>query len=308
MLCIAALWVFSVAGFFGSLHWLVDLLDHMRMHFLVAGVLATAIIVCARNRRWFIIASMCCALNAVVVEPWRLFDFQSDSAAHDNVRLLTWNTLWANPDHTGVSENIDQIDADIVVLIEFTEALSAQLGHLRTSHPYFREVPSERAFGIAVYSRLPATFRIYSLASGNVPCVEATIDPQRGEPFQLWGVHLFPPMGEMWAYRERQFGELTALISATPCEHTIVCGDFNDTPWSRTCRQFRSNTKLVDSRNGKGYSASWPSTLNAAGIPIDHVFTTPSVTISNRQTDFLHPQSDHAAVIVDFAVATQAGL
>lgn len=109
-------------------------------------------------------------------------------------------------------------------------------------------------------------------------------------------------MGPSQQKRNRQFGELAALVQAVAETNVVVCGDFNDTPWSPSFKQFRGDTRLRDARDGFGYQASWPSKLGLVGIPIDHVMASDTIAVVGCETRFTTADSDHAMVTTVFQI------
>ena len=59
----------------------------------------------------------------------------------------------------------------------------------------------------------------------------------------------------------------------------VMAGDLNVTPWSPHFQSALERGGLVDSRLGFGLQPTWPSFLPGMRIPIDHVLSTPDVTI-----------------------------
>jgi endonuclease/exonuclease/phosphatase (EEP) superfamily protein YafD len=97
--------------------------------------------------------------------------------------------------------------------------------------------------------------------------------------------------------------ELRALAAHTAAIEgpLIVAGDFNATPYSPYFVEWLETTGLTDSRRGRTLSASWPTMLPAAGIPIDHITVNDDFTIlSHRRLPNF--ESDHYGLLVELAL------
>lgn len=62
----------------------------------------------------------------------------------------------------------------------------------------------------------------------------------------------------------------------------LIIGDLNSTPWSPRFETLTRNGGLVNSQNGFGVQASWPSGIGFFGIPIDHALHGEELTTVER--------------------------
>jgi endonuclease/exonuclease/phosphatase (EEP) superfamily protein YafD len=99
------------------------------------------------------------------------------------------------------------------------------------------------------------------------------------------------------------FADLAELV-AQETMPVIVIGDFNATPWSYAFKDFSSETGLVNSQNGYGLDATWPSTFPVTLVPLDHMLHSDSLTTVTRKVG---PDlgSDHLPLLVE--VSRSAG-
>jgi endonuclease/exonuclease/phosphatase (EEP) superfamily protein YafD len=78
----------------------------------------------------------------------------------------------------------------------------------------------------------------------------------------------------------------------------VVMGDFNATPWSMPFRDFLSESKLMNTRQGFGILPSWPCDMLALRIPIDHILVDEKLAASHLEiTDDIG--SDHYGVYAE---------
>ena len=120
----------------------------------------------------------------------------------------------------------------------------------------------------------------------------------------VYGVHPpSPTNAEDTAHRD----DVLARVGRAVAEETdpvIVVGDLNATPWSNGFRSLTGPGDLVNSLEGFGYGASWPTRLPAiARIPIDHVLHTRQLTVISRQLGPATEASDHRPVRVRLTLA-----
>ena len=101
-------------------------------------------------------------------------------------------------------------------------------------------------------------------------------------------------------------GELERVVelaarSAAVAGPLIVAGDFNTTPYSPYFADWLEAGALTDSRRGRTLSPSWPTMLQLAAIPIDHVAVNDGFTIlSHRRLPNF--ESDHFGALVEVAL------
>ncbi len=81
----------------------------------------------------------------------------------------------------------------------------------------------------------------------------------------------------------------------------MVVGDLNASPWSYAFRPL-ADSDLVNSLNGFGLQATWPSVLGPFGVPIDHLLHSAEFTTVTRRTG---PSlgSEHRSVFITLALA-----
>ena len=164
-------------------------------------------------------------------------------------------------------------------------------------------------FGIALLSRWPIECAPGAMPNASTPCVYnlgsqfptivATIKIDDAAPTTLMITHPIPPLSrELAKSNLAQMDELARRVASTRGP-VVVAGDLNATPWSGTLRRFVAAAGLHDSRPWYAYHATWPTSLKAFGIPIDHVLGNRQVVFTGRAVAS-EIGSDHLPVLVAF--------
>ncbi|TWT70814.1 Endonuclease/Exonuclease/phosphatase family protein [Crateriforma conspicua] len=289
----------TLAGYAGRWQWFADAMNHTRCHLMVGALVALAVFAAVRWWRWALTAGVCFAANFWSVWPvdWVMPE-RKVVAEGPEVRVLFWNVHASTDQWEQIQSVIHQADADVVALIELNHALVPALQPLRQSHPHYQELSRSGAFGLGVYSRRPVT---WVKAGGDPAEIRGTINAGEAD-LDIWAVHTLPPMGTAnLAERNGQLRDLAVGLADDVRQHrrVIVGGDFNITPWTREFRKLVQVSGCRDSRDSRGYQATWPRSLGPLGIPIDHVLVSPDVQVIDR-TVIGGDVSDHRAVLCRF--------
>lgn len=156
--------------------------------------------------------------------------------------------------------------ADVVVLVEVTPAVQAQLDDW-PDYPYRISDPRPHAFGAAVLSRHPLSRRqSHDFGDGHA-LIDAELELPSG-PVRVIAFHPLPPMRSDVEWRLRE--KLRRITAAAPLDGmpTLVAGDFNATPWSPAFLQLEARHW----RRTGTLQPTWPTRWHGVmGIPIDHV-------------------------------------
>lgn len=278
-----------------------------------------------------------CMLNAIFIaelQPWnaiplKLIPWKSISTVANSkevpnskeptggrespLRVMSWNVWIGNQSHSEVLRAIRERDPDVLVLIEVGPWHRESLGELlQVEYPQSKWIPQSNARGIAMLSRIPGVeFREIDLAGMGMPAIEGRV-PVRGAQrgFRILGVHTSSPnLGGRTAQRDRQLDFMRRWVLESS-EDALVIGDFNITPWSKPFREMLNGdgadqAKLRDSRDGRGFFATWPSGLGWFGIPIDHALVTEGIEVHSRAAGAPLRESDHGWIDVTISTHRQ---
>jgi endonuclease/exonuclease/phosphatase (EEP) superfamily protein YafD len=279
-------------------HWVLDTVANLR----VQGVLAILVLLggAVLLRYWSLvmIAVFLLLVNLSMV------NFGSLQSSHltppqRSLRVVTTNVLTVNSRHDAIIEELQQIDADVIVVVELSPRLALRLRDaFDQSHPYrtFAERDSDN-FGIGVLSRLPIESSEYLQQPG----CPLSLDVVAGG-YRFVATHPYPPIGNSnFASRNNQLAMLAERVRSTAArpERTVLLGDFNLTPWNATFTDLlrRSGLRLAAPR------WNWQPTWYARpglpfGLQIDHVLISDDLVCTGHRVGE-DCGSDHRSVCVD---------
>jgi endonuclease/exonuclease/phosphatase (EEP) superfamily protein YafD len=192
-------------------------------------------------------------------------------------RLLVFNTYNYNVEIDEIFEEIERLDADVLVLIEVGPNKRALLPRLRQLYPHGRACEDNWDCGVALLSRLPA--RHFKLVGpkddAGPPYIKAEL--QVGDrSVTIIGTHVLSPNHGPRA----NFIELDKLAAVARRRQMplIVAGDLNTTVWANAFDNFRRKSGL----NHMGHLIpTWPvRPLPLPQIGIDHIFTSPELRVA----------------------------
>lgn len=191
-------------------------------------------------------------------------------AAATDLTAAVLNLDWRNPDLAAAEAWLGSLRADVVVLPEYTPAAARRLATLREVYPHRLEAPREGAWGIALLSRHPiVSGRVIHPAGVDNPALDALLDVG-GRELRVLGIHPRSPVSAAYtANRNRQLAAVAELARQGGGD-TLVCGDFNDTPFSASFRAFMQRARVANAAAGQGYPATFPAGWVPVWIPIDH--------------------------------------
>ena len=292
----------SLIGFFGSLHFFLDLFSNFRLSYAAALALGFILAKFTKKRRLAYLWAVGFIINAAPIAPFFVPPQTQISPTDTPLRIMFVNVLRKNPDKQAVIDAILKADPDIVVAVEVDELWGDALtSGLASQWPHSKVADRSDNFGIAIFSRKPLlNINVFESPGNYVASLRAEL--QLGNHTTvIYGTHPFPPMSQFthdgW---QVHMADLANRI-LNEKEPVILVGDFNSTPWSSNYRWFMKRTKLVDSQKGFGPQSSWPTELPYLGIPIDHIVTSPDITTIRRKIGG-HNGSDHRPVIADLMI------
>jgi endonuclease/exonuclease/phosphatase (EEP) superfamily protein YafD len=286
--------VASIAAFFGSLDWRLDLLANARVQLWWAGGALLVAALVSRSRTAIVASAIVAVVNLAVVAP--LYLPTAGEAAGEPTRVLTFNLRSTNERYDDVVAYIRETQPDVVFLHEGTERWEEALAgfHLPDYEVVSGRTP-ELIFG--TIALVPPGTEVTNLGFGS----------RQGRALQvvvggmsILGVHpLAPVSAEQSAIRD---GQLDAYGEwAADAEEPVVVGDFNATPWTSAFRRLLGTGELRNSQRGYGVSPTWDVGRFWA-VPIDHLVHGDGMVVTDR---VVGPDlgSDHRPILVDLAPA-----
>ena len=249
--------------------WVLELLTHFRLQYL--AVQLPLLLICLWARRWLLLAMLApfTAVNGAAVAPY----WPRETvvvAAPDAVEVMTANLYGGNYDYSRFVDVVERERPDVLLLLEYNSRWGSALVPLSAEYPHRIVAEREDYFGIALFSRVPL-IRASVVDLLGVPAIDARLDLGADAAARIIGVHLKPPMSALGASERNAQIDLVGKLAVEESGPLIVAGDFNVTPYSPVLANWLERTELTDARRGRGFGASWPSSLPVLGIPIDHV-------------------------------------
>jgi endonuclease/exonuclease/phosphatase (EEP) superfamily protein YafD len=219
----------------------------------------------------------------------------------NRLKIFSWNLLLANDRYREILDTIEQADADIVVLLELTPGHIQGLKELRDRYPYSQWLPRTNTRGLAILTRIPnTTFEELDFATTGYPSLAATL-PAKGEnkrTTKLLAMHTSSPnLDNRFLVRDKQLAAAGKWVQEQDSD-LILVGDLNITPWSHAFRSMLRESSLRDSRDYRGFFATWPTGLGIVGIPIDHALVSSNWRVIDRDVGFPSLGSDHQWISV----------
>ncbi len=290
--------VATVVSMLARYHWVFDTVANLR----VQGVLTIFVLlggaVLLRSWSLVMIAVFLLLVNLSMVNFGSL-QANDSTQRQRSLRVVTTNVLTVNSRHDAIVEELQRIDADVIMVVELSPRLAVRLREaFEQSHPYrtFEERDSDN-FGIGVLSRLP----IESSKHLQEPGCPLSLDVVAGG-YRFVATHPYPPIGNLnFASRNEQLAMLAEHLRSTAerPERTVLLGDFNLTPWNANFTDLlrRSGLRLAAPR------WNWQPTWYARpglpfGLQIDHVLISDDLVCTGHRVGE-DCGSDHRSVCVD---------
>jgi endonuclease/exonuclease/phosphatase (EEP) superfamily protein YafD len=296
-----------LAPYASNVWWLLELPGHFRVQNAIALILLASALALARKPRWVVVV-----LGALAIGGWPLLDFwprptataaavaappSTDGTATRPVRLklMTANVWYRDLPAEPLIEIVRAEQPDVIFLQEYTRRWARRLAPLDETYPYAVKRPAGGSYGIAILSRHPLRGSTYRL--GRTPAITARLEVE-GRTLALIGVHLRAPTTSIGAYQRNQQLDLLAAQRATIDGPLVIAGDFNNTTFVPSLRRWLATTGLKDPRQQHGLSISWPTFLPILGVPIDHLFVSDEITVTDHRRAPAFG-SDHFPVIAE---------
>lgn len=217
-------------------------------------------------------------------------------AGERDLKVASFNTLWANNDATAVRAEIERIDADVITLIEMGPAKRPILGQLKARYPYQFHCYDVDYCNFVILSKLPFLDTESRGKWAGPSFIRVRLGPEAGG-LTVFGVHTI-----RFPHALAQFREVTEI--ARLIEHTggprLVMGDFNATPFSRILGVLQDSANVVRLTS----LPSWPSYVGLPQIAIDHIFVSPGIRQLEAEAIGEPAGSDHYPVVLRIAVPT----
>ncbi|WP_378187790.1 endonuclease/exonuclease/phosphatase family protein [Aquimarina sp. W85] len=226
------------------------------------------------------ILCICFIFQASKIYPYTNFaPFEVLTTTNDAKLLSIYaaNVLQDNKETTKVIDNIEQFNADLVLLTETNSTWKKQLStKLTITYPYKIEIPLENTYGMIMYSKFELVeSTIQYLIEDTIPSIHTKIILPSKDTIQVYAIHPAPPVPQHNPSSVDRDAEMmkTAKLARNSKYPVIVLGDFNDVAWSETTTLFQRVSGLLDMRKGRGLFNTYNANSYLLRWPLDHIFT-----------------------------------
>jgi endonuclease/exonuclease/phosphatase (EEP) superfamily protein YafD len=253
---------FSIFGHCGGYFWFFDLFSHFSLQYFSLGLCFLILILIFDRKNyllWFLLAPSL-TLNSLSLYPFYVSDKDARSVASQAFQLVTINLNSSNDQIYMLKDYLKSKDPDVVVLMEITPSIGSQLSELKVQFPYGKAVMEDGNFGMGIISKLPlSNTRIHRQNNSEIPFISTEIQ-LAGHTIGIVAAHPFPPLGSVGTQLRNEYTNMISQFVQANKIPTILCGDFNASPWSHQIKKLIAKTALLIPK-GKGLVTTWPSSL-----------------------------------------------
>ncbi len=220
------------------------------------------------------------------------------------VRLAVANVFVTNQTVAEAAQSLLERQADVMILLEFTERQQAalQLAGAEESYP-FRELRARNdPSGVAIFSKIPFDDMI-EVTDARTPAVRLKLPA--GEFLRVVAVHPYPPTSEAEAKNWTRYLQALKRFanSSAGDDPLVLAGDFNGTRWQPSFGKLLAGS-MIDAHEalGQGLSRSWPVGNRLPRlVRLDHALVNERAFPTQLQ-DFTVTGSDHRGFDVTIAI------
>lgn len=267
-------------------HWLVRSAEFARQQ--LACLLALSLVAQLTLTSGFTSTGAALLLLTVVCLAWNLWrlirfvalwpcevEQAAENGSSHALSIISANVQMENRHADTLLSLVREKAPDLLVALESDQWWEDRLDTLETDMPHSVKCPLDNRYGIHLYSRLPLVDPgIEYLVEEDVPSIHATVVLGSGEEIRLHLLHPAPPSPTENTESKERDAELIVVARALRKDSrpTLVAGDFNDIPWSRTATLFRRISGLVDPRVGRCMLNTFHARIPVFRWPLDHLY------------------------------------
>jgi endonuclease/exonuclease/phosphatase (EEP) superfamily protein YafD len=289
----------------GSRIWLADLTTHLIPQFIVIQILLLIYLIYIDDHIYI----DDCLTKTSLVRPGCLFCVLTVLTALTCNYLLVTNIYFPKPSASRNLINSQQLSLTVVnlwssnpcpedlvnyllkdvphllVLIEVTPQWEKSLTPLYRNYEHRVLDVREDNFGLALFSKLPIlSSKIHRTDNNGRPMIQGIIELSKGKTVEVFAVHPTPPKHpQYFNLRTTYLKTLIELVNSEQTKDIIVAGDFNSTHWSPHFKSILADTKLLDTAQGFGFTATWPTYIPFLLGPIDHCLVSSEIGVLERK-------------------------
>ena len=214
--------------------------------------------------------------------------FGLPQANEQALRIMSFNSGFANDNTEAIIQEVRRIDPDVAVLIELSEGKRIVLQQLQDKYPHHVDCIGTPYCHFAILSKSPIMSSDFKGLWNGPPLIRATL----GGHFA--GVHVVGVHSIRTPYIRAQFGQMRELASYLNAFSgpLFVVGDFNATPFARVLGLFAERTNL----RRITFLPTWPGQVELPQLAIDHIFLSSGVRVLEAAKIGRRAGSDHYPV------------
>lgn len=284
--------VVTLASLVRPARWPAELLTHLRLQLVAAGLVGAALCLLSGERWEWAGIALGLSLVHVGALPDRQWSKPEERSLASPGLTVVWANVWQKrgPLERTLAWAQEQ-NADVIIIGEFPEASPADL--LIGDYPNRIDTgpAPNRSYAVRMvaFSRIP--FESADVLQGPGPMVRPFLAMKvavGGKAISVVGVHPVPPYKPgLLKERDAHIGMLGPLLKGA----FVLAGDFNATPWC-------SGYAAIPGRRIGAYllKPTWLSNMPIIGLPIDHIMASTDMKASlYRVASSLG--SDHRAIL-----------
>ena len=310
----------SVLPLWQNPHWLVRSAEFARQQLacLLALSLAAQLMLLPDLATMSAAVLFLLTLGCLAWNLWHLMRFVTlypceveQAAATDsdrNLSIISANVQMENRNADTLLSLVREKAPNLLITLESDQWWQDRLDALETEMPHSVKCPLDNRYGIHLYSRLPLVDpSIEYLVEDDVPSIHTTVVLNSGDEVRLHLLHPAPPSPTENAESRERDAELIVVARALRkgSGPTLVAGDFNDIPWSRTATLFRRISGLVDPRVGRCMLNTFHARIPVFRWPLDHLYHSRHFQLVEI-TRLPYIGSDHFPLFTRLVLATSA--
>lgn len=265
-----------------------------------AAVLLVLTLVCLTWNLWHLRRFV--ALWPVEVQP------ASETGADRCLSVLSANVQMENRDTQPLLSLVRHKEPDLLVTLETDQWWQDQLSAVEDFMPHTVKCPLDNRYGMHLYSKLQLLEASTEfLVEDDVPSIHATVVLRNGDKVRLHLLHPAPPSPTENTESLERDAELIVVARGLERDRgpTLVAGDFNDIPWSRTATLFRRISGLVDPRVGRCMLNTFHARIPVFRWPLDHLYHSSHFQLAEI-TRLPYIGSDHFPLFTRLVLASTA--
>ena len=292
------LFVLSIVSFLGQKIWLFELVSHFCLQLAVVAfsIFMKSVFWRIERKSTYILLLLSFALNSGRMVP-SFTAMEALRPKSSSLTVLSFNLNRANRERRQVRDYISGVQADFVILAELSTEWSEALQGL---YPYEVLLPRYDNFGMAILSKHKILQKKVLREPKGVGAPALVVDVEvNNQSLRLAAVHPTPPIVPQWKrLRDQYFDRLIEFLKQEDMP-TIVCGDFNSTPWASV---YKSWLERLQYRAAQGsWLSTWPAPYPYIGFSLDHCIVSKDLQFGSYKQG-PHKGSDHFPLEVSFSI------